>query len=189
MTHIRKIDEMVETDKRADEIVGNQQDSFDVKFAKELSSKYNCIGWDIENNYPDTVKSYEHKRNNIKGQLPSANNYADSAKKMIDHFVTDDHCKKKRISIPKNILYHFNELTSQNHHNEVRYEIANYLSHYSDQFEEYKAYFKYVIDNGNSYIGHTNPFGSLNLIVTDCMFVKITNVFGGKVARDIDACL
>jgi hypothetical protein len=179
MSHIKKIDEMVE----------NQQDSFDVQFAKELSNKYHCICWDIENTYPDAADSYETMRNHTKGKKVSPNDYAESAKKMIDFFVKDDHCKKKRIVIPKNILYHFAELTSQNHHYEVRYEIANYLSHYSDQFEEYKAFYKYIIDKGNDYIGNTNPFGSLQHIVTDCMFAKIASVFGGKVAMDIDACL
>lgn len=71
----------------------------------------------------------------------------------------------------------------------MRYEIANYLSHYSNKFEEFKAYFKYIIDNEANYNTEVHGFGALYFIITDCMFIQISKIFGKKVARDINICL
>lgn len=71
------------------------EDSFNVKFAKELSQKYRHIEWNIENSdrCSDTRESYDSKSSG--NGLASSENYAESAKRMIDYYIKDGNYSKK----------------------------------------------------------------------------------------------
>lgn len=174
MSYIKRINEMANA--------GPGREPFEKKFAKDLSLKYGHADWWLMKGHEDIHTSYKESRESRKSY-----NSDENAKTMLNNYIRAE-ANKKEISVPMNILYHFNEMTSQNLHEEVRYEIANYLSHYSNEFEEFKNYYRSYMET-KPYRNTPSEFGTMYFIMDECMFIKIAKVFGDKVAADIAACL
>lgn len=98
-----------------------------------------------------------------------------------------ENLKPKRISIPTHILVMFFTMTDENLHHEVRYEIARYLSKWSEDMRQFEDYFGNYLENAER--RGTPKDACPYLVMTSMMMATIAKVFGEDTADKIYTCL
>lgn len=98
-------------------------------------------------------------------------------------------CKRAKVSISEDLLVWLANMTSANYHDDARYEIARYLSGFSEDMKQFEIYYRSFIDafrkGGKAYPKDWKP----NRVMEEMMFITIARIFGMDVVRKFYACL
>ena len=155
----------------------------DGNVAEYLNRAYPLISLDSPSDYARQEKLYDDELAEESGSsIPTTPNIARFADRIAAKRFT-----KRKIEVPKEALVFFHNMTSNNYHIQVRYEIAKFFAKYSNEFDQYAAYF-----DGYKKLTEKRGFPDENspyLIMSEIMLSLIAIIFGNNVARQINACL
>lgn len=178
MAYIKKLDEMA---KRGNSTAdASYIDGFSKRYPSLFVEKGDAYYSDVLKNYEDCYKRYTKPQDmaaRVKHMQRSVSDYLSRAK---------ERSYDGMLNIPDEVLANFYNMTDNNYHVEVRYEIALYLSQYSDEMYEFVSYFGNMLKDDKL---KTNRFHSAYLIMDGLMSIKIAAIFGDEVLGRIDACL
>ena len=172
---ILKIDEMRISRKQSNE-----------KYMEGFAKRYPDIFLSKDDEwYNDTVKTLKYRAAQNNGEY-NIDNVIKRAKSDIDEYSKRYHKQGGGIKIPKEVLVNFYNMTENNFHVEVRYEIALYLQQYSEDMYEFVSYFNNMLKDENL---RSDRFNTAYLLMSDIMMVKIAKIFGDDIANTISDCL
>lgn len=178
MEHIKRIDEM--------NTVGS-----DEQYLTDFAKRYPEIYVSKDGSYyNETLDHYKHR---LEGYGSGSNKSPLNARKNtldtdINNYINIAKNNKYNgtLNIPEEVLVNFYGMTDNNYHVEVRYEIARYLQQYSPEMYEFVSYFESMLKDDKLKNGR---FNTTYLIMDGLMFLKITAIFGDKVANELECCL
>ena len=165
MVHIRRIDENSNTD-----------------LANHFSQEYP----EIANERGD--RAWSRYKENIERRLANYHGGTKDASGGLEN-VGKSLRRKIRINISEDLLVWLANMTSENYHVEARYEIARYLSQFSDDMRQFEVYYKSFVEafceNGWRFPNDSEP----RRIMDEMMFITIGKIFGAEVVRKLSCTI
>jgi hypothetical protein len=166
MVHIRRIDESTTTSDIAEH--------FNREYP-EIAIERGDSSW---NRYRENI---ERRLANYHGGTKDASGELENVGKSLR--------RKIRINISEDLLVWLANMTSENYHVEARYEIARYLSQFSDDMRQFEVYYRSFVEafcnGGWNFPNDSEP----RRIMDDMMFITIGKIFGAEVVRKLSCAL
>lgn len=165
MVHIRRIDESEHTD-----LAGYFSQEY-----PEIAIERGDRSW---NRYKENI---ERRLANYHGSTKDTSGGLENVGKSLR--------RKVRIDISEDLLVWLANMTSENYHTEARYEIARYLSQFSDDMRQFEVYYRGFVEafcnGGWNFPNDSEP----RRIMDKMMFITIGKIFGAEVVRKLTCAL